>query len=396
MPEGRRSFLKKAVAPMFVPASAFGANDKITFGMIGTGGRGRSLHRIFQEKGAVSVAVCDVYKPHVDLAVKDAPSGVKTFVDAQELIAKSSVDAIVIATPDHQHFPHLQMALNAGKDVYLEKPLSLSLKQSAEMIAAVRKTKQVVQIGMHRRSMPSLYRAFDLIKKGTLGNIAMVKAEWNWNFDIPLNNEPLEGELDWARFQGSAPKRPLEPKRFRWWRGFWDYSGGNMTDQGTHLMDVVQWLTESGPPVAAAGNGIIARAKAGEVHDVFSVAFEYPKMMATWTLNYTNSYNHSWSLLFQGDEASLVLDRMGLRMYKDVAASKTPWTDNPSTEPTMREPDQDTAEPHVKNFLECMKTRKDPNCTVETAAAAVAGSASGEYGAAAGQARDDALAAIPC
>lgn len=241
------------------------------------------------------------------------------------------------------------------------------------MVAAVRQSKQIVQIGMQRRSMPFVRKAKEIIDQGALGKIAMVKPMWNWHFQMPLDNSPLPGKVDWELFLGSAPRRPLEPKRLRWWRGFWDYSGGNMTDQGTHLMDVVQWMTNSGPPSSAVCQGKIVQALEGEVPDTFCAVFEYPGFLATWTLNYDSAYQHDWSILFQGEKAAMLMDRTGYRIYKDPGISPTPWSQSAKPELLAEEPDRDSAVAHQQNFLDSIRSRQQPNCTVEIAAAAVAG-----------------------
>src|SRR5579863_431728 len=287
MEQDRRNFLKQslglATAPMFVPRSAWGANDRLAYGVIGTGGRGRYLNKNFQKLGAECVAVCDVYEPNVEKALADSP-GAKSYIDYHELLRQSGMDAVVIATPDHQHYPCLQAALDAKKDVYLEKPMSHSLEESAKIVQAVRRTKQIVQGGMQRRSAEPVIKGKQLVDGGILGRITMVKPQWNWNISRELDNSPLPGKLDWQRFQGAARDHEMEPKRFRHWRYFWDYSGGNMTDQGTHLMDVVQWFSGSGTARSAVCYGQMAKNTGSEVPDVFCAVFEYPKLMATWTL----------------------------------------------------------------------------------------------------------------
>ena len=374
MEQDRRNFLKGlAAAPLFVPASARGANDRPTFGIIGTGNRGRYLHTTFQKLGAQCAAVCDVYEPFLDRARSESPKDAKAYVNHKDLLAQKGIDSVVIATPDHHHCPMLMDALAAGKDVYIEKPLSLNLEESARMVEAVRKTDRIVQVGMHRRSMPFVRKAKEVVDSGVLGRIALAKPMWNWNFHVPLDNAPLPGKLDWERFQGSAPRKPLEPKFFRWWRGFWDYSGGNMTDQGTHLMDVVQWMTNSGPPRSAVCQGQLAYATAGEVPDVFCAVFEYPGFLATWTLDYTSAYDFDWSILFQGDRASMLMDRTGYRIFKDPGPSGEPWMQSGKLEVIAQEPDKDSASAHQQNFLDCVRSRRQPNCTVEIAAAAVSG-----------------------
>mgnify|MGYP000853966485 CR=1 FL=1 len=371
MDANRRGFLKNSLAavsaaPLFVPRKAWGANDRITYGVIGAGGRGVYVSQVFQKLGAECVAICDVYEPNIQRALKNAP-GAKTYVDYNDLLAQEGIDAVLIATPDHQHYPNLMAALKAGKDVYLEKPMSHSIEESRKMVEAVRKSKQIVQIGMQRRSAEMVLKAKQKIDEGVLGKISMVKPVWNWNTARPLNNSPLEGKIDWKRFCGPA-KREFQPMCFRSWRLFWEFSGGNMTDQGTHLMDVTQWFTgtESGP-LSAICYGQIQKTTGSEVPDVFCAVFEYPQHMVTWTLNYCNSYHNGWSILFQGDKGTMLMDEAGCRIWAE-----------PSTRPENREPIyEDRAgipvEAHVQNFLDCCRTRKEPNAPVEVGASAVSG-----------------------
>ena len=370
MNSDRRKFLSDsagalAVAPLFIPRSAWGANDRLAYGLIGAGGRGRYLSTVFQKLGAECVAIAEVYEPNLEKAKADAPNA-KTYLEYRDLLGQQGIDAVVVATPDHQHAPNLLAALQAKKDVYLEKPMSHSLEESKKMVDAVRKAKQIVQIGMQRRSAPMVRKAKEMVDSGILGKIAMVKPLWNWNVARPLNDTPLPGKLDWDRFLGPAKKRELQPMRFRSWRLFWDYSGGNMTDQGTHLMDVVQWFTNSGTPRSAISYGQIAKSEGSEVPDVFCAVFEYPKMMATWTLNYTNSYDNGWSIQFQGDEGTMIIDEAGVRVWKE------PWRDVANREPVHKVEAPVPVEAHIQNFLDCVKSRQQPNAPVEVGASAVA------------------------
>ena len=361
----RRSLLSTVAAPLFIPQRAFGANDRITYGLIACGGRGRYLNKYFQKLGGQCVALSEVYEPNLEAALKDVPAGTKTYVEYHDLLAQPGIDAVVIASPDHQHAPMLLAALDAGKDVYLEKPLSYSIEQSLKMVQAVQKSGKVVQIGMQRRSAPSLRQAKKIIDDGTLGYISMVKPQWNWNVAKPLNNSPLLGKLDWSRFLGDAHQRDLEPMRFRNWRYFWDYAGGNMTDQGTHLMDVVQWFTHNGPPSSAIMNGYVAKMKGAEHPDVFCAVFEFPELLVTWTLNYDNAYENGWSIQFQGDKGTMILDETGYRVYAE------PWKKD--AKPIIEEVAPVPIEPHIQNFLDCVKSRMEPNCPVYIAAQAVMG-----------------------
>ncbi|MBI3210302.1 MAG: Gfo/Idh/MocA family oxidoreductase [Candidatus Solibacter usitatus] len=363
MDSNRRTFLTTAAAGL-LPQRIMGANERIRYGLIASGGRGRYLNRIFKNLGAECAAVCDVYEPHIEAALKDTPNA-RSYGDYRQVLDLKDVDCVVVASPDHWHCPMMLDAVSAGKDVYSEKPLSKTLEESTRMIAAVRKSKQIVQVGMQRRSAESIMKAKKLVEDGVLGRVTLVKPQWHWNIAKPLDNSPLSGKLDWTRFLGNAKKRPLEPMRFRYWRYFWDYAGGNMTDQGTHLMDVVQWFLQSGPPKSAIAHGYVAKMKGAEHADVFTAVFEYPDFMATWTLDYANSFQNGWSITFLGDKATMILDEAGYAVYAE------PWKKN--AEPIYQEKAPVPVESHVQNFLDCMRSRKEPNCTVEIAAQAVAG-----------------------
>ena len=369
-PISRRTLL--GAAPLILSPSARGANDKVQFGLIASGSRGRALLAAFQKAGARCVALCDVYEPHLDMARQLVPNDCQTYGDYHKLLEQKDIDAIVIASPDHQHKPMLFASLASGKDTYLEKPLSMNRADSDEMVRTVRKTDRIVQIGMQRRSMAFIRNAKKFLDDGNLGKISMVKAMWNWHFDLWLSNAPLEGKIDWPGFLGSAPQHPLEPKRFRWWRGFWDYSGGNMTDQGTHLMDVVQWMTGQGAPMSAVCNGRVDQVDC-EVPNVFTAVFEYPTFLATWTLNYRTTHEFDWSITFIGEKAAMLMDRRGYRVYKDGGLSPEPWSFKGQPEMIAEVPDTDRPEAHQENFLACVQSRQQPNCPIEVAAAAVAG-----------------------
>ena len=360
----RRDLTGALAAPLFVPQSAFGQNSKITYAVIATGGRGRYLMTKFKQLGCVCTDICDIYEPNLQKGAEIEPEA-KKWVDYHEMLQGCKADCIVIASPDHHHAPMLFAALDAKKDVYLEKPLSHSLEQSERMIKAVRASKQIVQIGMQRRSAPALIEAKRLVDDGMLGFVSIVKAQWNWNISADLDNSVLPGKLDWTKFLGTARQRELEPMRFRRWRYFYDYAGGNMTDQGTHLMDVVQWFTRNNAPAAAQASGYVAKMRGSEHPDVFSAVFEYPKMLATWTLDYCNAYQNGWSIFLQGDKGTMILDDAGYTVYAE------PW--KKGVAPKMEKASPVPVEAHIQNFLDCMKSRQEPNATVEVAAAAVAG-----------------------
>ncbi|MGQ9633521.1 MAG: Gfo/Idh/MocA family protein [Bryobacteraceae bacterium] len=179
MHSNRRRFLTSAVAasaPLFLPRTAWGASDRIVYGVIGTGGRGRYLNDIFQKLGCRCAAVCDVYEPNLELALKQSPDAAP-YSNYHDLLKRKDLDAVILATPDHHHCPMLLAALEAEKDVYAEKPLARTLEEGARMVAASRNSKRIVQIGMQRRSAAPILRAKKLVDEGILGRITLVKAQ---------------------------------------------------------------------------------------------------------------------------------------------------------------------------------------------------------------------------
>ncbi len=350
-----------------------GANDRVQMAIIGAGGRGQSVMRAFQQVAGEQVEfihVSDVYEPRQADALKSCRAGSKATFDYREVLDNREVVAVLNATPDHWHAQVVMDAVAAGKDVYTEKPLSLSIEQGARIVKAVRATKQIVQVGMQRRSSEMIRGAKQLIADGVLGEIALARAQWYWNRPVDVKRMKFKGKLDWNRFQEPAKHRhELTPPRFFAWRSFFDYNGGHMTDQGTHLMDVIQWFCNDGrPPKSAVCQGLICMQTFGEVPDTFSAVFEYPIFLATWTLCYANSYEDSWKITIQGRKATMVLDDDGYRVYPEV------WK-RPNIPPATIHEFRGgiPTDPHVANFLECLKSRREPNAPVEVGHQAVAG-----------------------
>jgi predicted dehydrogenase len=333
--------------------------------LIGSGGRGPNGTGAFVELGAQCAAVCDVYKPNLEKGLAIASPGAQAYGDYRQILERKDIDAVLIATPDHWHVPMMLNAVQAGKDVYCEKPMSHSIAEGNRAIRGVRATDRIVQIGMQRRSTPWVIEAQQMVAGGEIGEVLFAKAQWNWIASRPLDNSPLEGELDWKGFVGPSRNRPMQPMVFRRWRNFWEFSGGNMTDQGTHLMDVVQWFTNSGTPRSAVCQGKVFRMDGAEAPDAFAAAFDYGNMLATWTLNYTNDYEDGWSIRFEGTKGTMVLDGAGYRLYT------APWKDNKL--PVKVVEDTLPTIPHVRNFMECVKSREQPNAPVEVGHRAVCG-----------------------
>ena len=370
---GRRKFVKSvsmAGASAAIATSrtrpVLGANDRVVMGIIGSGGMGRNHLNKTKSLPVEWVAVADVYDINLQKGLELAGPNAKGYADYRQLLDRKDIDAVLIATPEHWHHDHLIAALKAGKDAYCEKPMSWSITQGLDMVKEVRKTDRIVQIGMQRRSSPLVHEAKAIIDEGLIGEINLVRAEWYWNISS-INRDPnLPGKLDWDAFLGPAPRIPFDAIRFRNWRYFWDYSGGNMTDQGTHLLDVIQWFNGVEQPIAAQTYGTVYTLQPSETPDTFCAIFEFPKFMCTWTLAYMNTFMKGWGVVFQGQKGTLELSEDGYRVFAE------PWSDKGydrfKTPTPIRQNlaggATDTL-PHWKNFLECVKSRKQPNATAE-------------------------------
>jgi len=308
------------------------------------------------------IQVCDVYEPYQQMAQKLALEGAKATVEYREVLNNKDVVAILNAIPDHWHAQVVIDAARAGKGVYTEKPFALNIEQGAKIVKAVRNTKQIVQVGMQRRSSEMVGGAKKLVADGALGEVRLARAQWYVNRKPIPKKMKLEGQLDGERFQGPIKtRRPLGEVRFFHWRSFFDYNGGHMTDQGTHLMNVIQRFCNDGkPPKAAHCQGMTLVQTNGEVPDTFNAMFEYPTFVATWTLFYGNSYEAAWKIALHGSWATMVPDDDRYRVYPEVW--KRP---DISPAPVHNFKGGIPTEPPVKNFIECVKSRQEPNAPVE-------------------------------
>jgi predicted dehydrogenase len=375
----RRTFLSTAAAAGALAVGArrttakefgsrvLGANERLVMGIIGSGGMGRHHMVRFKAAGVEWGGVSDVYSENLAEGMKIAGAQAKSYHEYEKLLDNKDIQAVLIASPEHWHHDHLIAAVAAGKDCYSEKPMCHSIQEGSEMIKAVRNSKQVVQIGMQRRSSPIIHEMKEKVFDAKmLGDIHLVRAEWYWKIGVNRDKE-LPGKLDWERFCGPAGTQEFQPIKFRHWRYFWPFSGGNETDQGTHLMDVVQWMMDSEQPLSAVQTGGVYFNQPTVTPDTFCCAFKYPNFMATWTLCYsTTTPRNGWGITFQGDKGSLLLTEKGYTVYTqaDEAVPTKTGLENLSGGVT------DTI-PHTKNFIECVKSRKDPNATVEVGFRAV-------------------------
>jgi predicted dehydrogenase len=390
----RRTFVKTTVAGVSALSAGrvLGANERINVGLIGFGLIGRFHLAALKEQPDVQVtAVCDAHRGRTDAAAEMAGTNPARYADFRKLLADKNVDAVYIATPDHWHALMTMMACAAGKDVYVEKPLTLFVREGRWMLEVARRTKRVVQVGTQNRSGPPFQKARELIREGRLGQIVSASNNNSRNVSPGWGNPPDGApppELDYDMFLGPAPKRPYNPNRsiyhFRW---FWDYSGGQATNLGQHSLDLVHWMLGVRAPksVYSAGGRWFLKDNC-EVPDTQDVIMEYPEFTVTCQYREATAGRGGLGmggLTFFGTKGCLPISRSGFELCADPKANpnnmvasilgvKGHPVGGPQLEPEEKgqlwtTPGQDNSGDaikdyarHARNFLDCVKSRKEP------------------------------------
>lgn len=358
----RRSFCFVSGGAMLAAAPS----DSISLGVIGAGGRGTLVMSTFQKNAGLQVsAVCDVYEPNLErglsTAAKAQGSAPKAYRNYKQLLGNKTIDAVLIATPEHWHAQMVLDAIAAGKDVYVEKPLCHTPEEGVALVNAERNTKQIIQVGMQRRSYDLYLEGRKVVADGTLGTVRMVRSWWLNNYvgDGSKRTQKLDGPLDWEQWQGPVKKGgPPDPFVFRNWREISDYAGGIVADQGAHVYDGIHLLMNASYPLrvtAAAGKPH----KAGyDTPESVVVTAEYPEdFIAVFQINYAamhyktrnDQMNH-----LDGDKARMDIGREDYRVFRE-GAEETPVMQKRSEKGFSWATDL-----HVQNFLECVRTRKTP------------------------------------
>lgn len=379
-----------ATATALPAGRVLGANDRVRLGFIGLGNRGdQVLSGFLAQPDAEVVALCDIHAPYVEFAARKVGHPVKRLDDWRRVLELPDLDAVVICTPDHWHAPMMIAACEAGKDVYVEKPLSLRVAEGRRMVAAARRHQRVVQVGIHRRSSEMCRQAAELVRNGGLGQVTAARCfhiqnEGRVGIGHPPDQAPPSAAF-WDQWQGPAPERPYNPNRtfyrFRWFR---DYSGGQLTNFGTHYLDFIQWaLGEDAPAAVMAMGGKLAVEDNREIPDTLEVVWQYPSGAL---VNFTQ-FNANGALAAPTDAQVEIRGTKGtLYLYYDrfeVAPERAPTLPFPRRNPLDRtvgrryrdsfrplmEPltvkgNQATA-PHTRNFLDCVKSRERCSCDVE-------------------------------
>jgi predicted dehydrogenase len=391
----RRTFGQAAAAAAIGTALSgrrvLGANDRIRLGFIAVGNRGdQVLDGFLAHPDAEVVAICDIHQPYAEFAARKAGGQPQLFKDYRRLLDLKDVDAVVINTPDHWHALQMIHACEAGKDVYVEKPVSLVVSEGRAMVNAAQRFKRVVQVGLQRRSAPFVREAAEIVRSGALGKVTVVRSfhvqnEWPKGIDNPPDEAP-PADFDWETWLGPAPKRAYNRNRtfyrFRWFR---DYSGGQLTNFGVHYMDVIQWaLGHDAPLAVTAMGGKFAVEDNRDVPDTLEVLWQYPG----GTLVTFSQYNATAApaglkggeIEFRGTKGTLYLRGNGYEIVPDDVTpnafpARTPldrkvergWRAGakPLIEPRSATGQVETAA-HARNFLDCVRSRAACHCDMET------------------------------
>lgn len=396
-PWTRRDFTKTiALAGATTALSATrvaGANDRIRLGFIGVGNRGdQVLDAFLAHRDCEVAAVCDLNPAYVQFAVKKAGGNATQLKEYRRILDLKDIDAVVIATPDHWHALQTIEACQAGKDVYVEKPLSLCVAEGRKMIEAAQKHNRVTQVGIHRRSVPFCRAAAELVRSGVLGKITVARAyhvqnEWPRGIGNPPNAQP-PAEFDWESWLGPAPQVPYNANRtfykFRW---FYDYSGGQVTNFGVHYLDFIHSALGQDAPLAvtAMGGRFAGMNDNREIPDTLEAIWQYPGDTLV-TFSQFNATAAQWST--PGCEVELRGTKGTLYLYGngyEVVADEIKEHEFPARSPIARDQEKlyrmskkmieprkaaasssaDTV-PHARNFLDCVKSRQKCNCDIET------------------------------
>lgn len=372
--QNRRQFLKHSAmaataAAINLNPRAFGANERIQLALIGGRNQGKNVALGCIKAGAVIKVFCDVdqaildkVSPLLEEAQGRKPEQARDF---RKVLEDKEVDGVIVATPDHWHTHITLLACQAGKDVYVEKPLCQTIREGQLIRDAARKYQRVVQLGTQRRSGEHYYEAVDYVVSGKIGDVCLMKA-WMCQVRESIGNPPdcdPPPTVDYDMWLGPAPKRPFNPNRFHYnWRFFWDYGNSELGNQGIHLLDVammaisrMRGLERNLPTRVTSSGGIYWLNDAKEVPDTQIATYDYGEFLLVWELRSFARHHpvegKDSGTAFYGTDGVVVVHSKGWDVYdkQDKLVASHPAS-------PLR---------HEANFLECMKTRKRPNADVE-------------------------------
>jgi predicted dehydrogenase len=386
----RREFARgSALATALSYSRILGANDRVRMGFIGVGNRGDQVHDAFLEHGdSQTVALCDLRDDYLDFAVKKSRGNPRKYKEYKKLLEDREVDAVVIATPDQWHALMFVDACRAGKDVYVEKPLSLTVSEGRRMVQVAEETKRVTQVGIHRRSVKSLIEAAKFVRDGGLGQVTVAKSyhvqnEWpNGIGNVP--DGPPPSEWEWEQWLGPAPKAPYNRNRmfynFRW---FYNYSGGQITNFGVHYLDMIRWsLGKDAPLGVVAMGGRYAVKDNREIPDTCEVLWDFGGTLVIFCQYNATGVSPAMrnaELEIRGTKGTMFLNSGSWEVVPDRSTEelfgyRTPLDRQSERKwgvskklaieaPPPVKSGSDTTW-HARNFLDCVKSRAKCNCDI--------------------------------
>jgi len=392
---GRREFLGMAAVslagmslsvPAFSKAGVPGANERISIGIIGCGNRANSfiepMAAFMKEENFEFTALCDVWKLNLEKTaarIKEVTGGTpRTFRRYQDLLALKDVDAVMICTPDHAHSPILIAACEAGKDAFCEKPMSMNMAEANQAVDAVRRNGRVVQIGTQRRSDGIYMAGAELVRSGKLGKVSVVELKWNdagprWERQY---DDVRQEDVDWEGYLMHLPGRPFDPRRFRCWHLYRDYSIGVVGLLGAHHTDLVHWYMEDPFPESVSASGGTLVWKDREHYDTMHCSFKYPKgFLVSYETRFGNSSMRAEAMFYGTNglldtrtwkmtgEGRVLPGRLepGNRQYPTSAFAMHEGAEN---QELKLEPSPGGIN-HMRNWVQCLRSRKTPNASVE-------------------------------
>jgi predicted dehydrogenase len=363
----RRDFLKQAAltsAALTIPSTVLGANDRIRVGMIGVGDRGSDLlDQVLAISNVEVVAMADIYSRRRDDAKKKVPT-IQTFSDYRRLLDMKDVDGVIVASPLHIHARHFLDTLAAGKDLYSEKTMTWSIPEAEKCLAAANASKQVVQIGLQAQSSGSFVDSRQWIHDGWVGKVTQVESWLSRNtphghgqWVRPVPSDCTAQNVDWPAFLNGRPDRPFDPYRVINWRLFWEFSGGNCTENLVHQIAWIMSVLDLPLPSAAYMSGGVFSEKDGrEVPDTIAVTYDFPKdIVVTWQSTFSNKHYDLGDRLLGADGT--------IEHHLGEPAQYWPEKTNRPMGEAVRgaTPEQS----HMQNWIDCIRSRNQANAPTE-------------------------------
>src|SRR5256886_9231405 len=375
----RRDFVKQSVLGTaaflaYPPARVLGANDRVRVGMIGVGGRGQELlKQVLELRDVQLVAIADIYSRRREEAKKAAP-GIQTLDDHRRLLDMKDIDGVIVASPLHIHARHFMDPLAAGRDLYAEKTMTWSIPEADQCLEAAKKSDRVIQIGLQHESSGALADAKKWIKDGLVGKVTQVESwmsrntphgKGQWVRPVPADCTPQN--VNWAAFLNGRPERPFDPYKLINWRLFWEFSGGNVTENMVHQIAWIMTALDLPLPSAAYMSGGVFSEKDGrEVPDTIALALDFPNdTVVTWQSTFSNS-RYGLGERFLGSDGTIEHAAGANDMVRDNSEESIRYFPEKANRArgsalTAKSPDQN----HMANWIDCMRSRKTPNASVD-------------------------------